>query len=82
MNHESLTELLGNSLEKAAVRLVPEIDEIKNGCRELGFKEVVMTGSGSTVFVLAEKGGHIKELIEKMQKKYDFVLETEIQGNI
>ena len=82
VNHESLAELLGNSLEKAAVRLVPEIDEIKNGCRELGFKEVVMTGSGSTVFVLAEKGRHLKELVEEMQKKYDFVLETEIQGNI
>jgi 4-diphosphocytidyl-2-C-methyl-D-erythritol kinase len=81
VNHEPLEELLGNSLEKAAIKLVPEIGEIKNRCRELGFKEVIMTGSGSTVFVLAEKERHLRELVEEMKKKYDFVLETEIQGN-
>lgn len=82
VKHEPLEDLLGNSLEKAAVTLVPEIKEIEERCRELGFKEVVMTGSGSTVFVLAEKGRHLRELVEDMKKKYDFVLETEIQDSI
>ena len=81
VSHKPLKGLLGNSLERAAIRLVPEIKAIKENCINMGFENTIMTGSGSTVFVLAEKGRHLRKLALEMKKKYDFVIVTEIQDN-
>ena len=43
-----------NSLEPAAIRLMPEIGEAMHRFRELGARFVRMTGSGSTVFAAFE----------------------------
>ena len=43
-----------NSLEPAAIRLMPEIGEAMCRFRELGARFVRMTGSGSTVFAAFE----------------------------
>ena len=46
-----------NSLEPAAIRLMPEIGEAMRRFRELGARFVRMTGSGSTVFAAFETPG-------------------------
>ena len=44
--------LSGNDLEAPAIRLMPEIDRILEGFRDLGAPFVRMSGSGSTVYAL------------------------------
>ena len=50
---ELLASAMGNSLEEAAMELVPEIRQIKETLLAAGFKLVLMSGSGSTVFALS-----------------------------
>ncbi|MGI6510410.1 MAG: 4-(cytidine 5'-diphospho)-2-C-methyl-D-erythritol kinase [Erysipelotrichaceae bacterium] len=78
INNESLKDLLGNSLLYSAEKLAPEVFQIIKECKEMGYEDVLMTGSGSTVFVLLEKGQDCKDLHQFMQKKYPFVLRTSI----
>ncbi|MBR0138194.1 MAG: 4-(cytidine 5'-diphospho)-2-C-methyl-D-erythritol kinase [Erysipelotrichaceae bacterium] len=78
ISHKPLCEVMGNSLEESATRLLGEIERIKNKARSLGFKDVLMSGSGSTVFVITEKGTDTAKLIEEMKKEWDFVIKTEI----
>ena len=49
---ELLEKSLFNSLEKASISLVPEIQKVKDTLKALGFKMVLMSGSGSSVFAL------------------------------
>ena len=77
-NHRKLNGLLGNSLEDSAFALEREIWDIKHECIALGYENVLMTGSGSTVFVLTEKGEDISELEKIMKNKYSFVQKCEI----
>ena len=79
---KDLADILGNSLEPGAIELVPAIGTIKQECINRGFSDVVMTGSGSTVVVLCERGRHVSSLVTEMKKKYDFVLVGEILNNI
>ncbi|MDI9540024.1 MAG: 4-(cytidine 5'-diphospho)-2-C-methyl-D-erythritol kinase [Bacillota bacterium] len=78
VNKKSLKDLLGNSLLYSAEKLVPEVLQIIKECKEMGYEDVMMTGSGSTVFVLLEKGQDCKALQQYMQGKYPFVLRTSV----
>lgn len=78
INNEPLKGILGNSLLYSAEKLVPEILDIIKECEERGYEDVVMTGSGSTVFVLLEKGQDCRDLIKFMEGKYPFVYRTSI----
>lgn len=49
---ELLENSLFNGLEKASISLVPEIREVKDTLKAMGFKMVLMSGSGSSVFAL------------------------------
>ena len=49
---ELLEKSLFNSLEKASISLVPEIQKVKDTLKAMGFKLVLMSGSGSSVFAL------------------------------
>ena len=49
---ELLETSLFNGLEKASISLVPEIQEVKDTLKAMGFKMVLMSGSGSSVFAL------------------------------
>ena len=56
-----------NSLEPAAIRLMPEIGEAMRRFRELGARFVRMTGSGSTVFAAfdtLEQAAHAAAQVE------------------
>lgn len=49
---ELLEKSLFNSLEKVSIELVPEIQKVKDEFKKAGFKMVLMSGSGSSVFAL------------------------------
>ncbi len=78
INHEPLHEVMGNSLEESALRLLGDIRRIKDKALSLGYRNVLMSGSGSTVFILVEKGTDTTHLIEEMRRDWDFVVKTEI----
>ncbi len=65
-----LAELIGNSLEEAAISLVPEIQTIKDTLKELGLKIVLMTGSGSAVFALSTDVGLLKKARKVLEDEY------------
>ena len=67
---EMLAEFVGNSLEAAAVRLVPEIAQIKQTLLDRGFKIVLMSGSGSTVFALSQDNKLIKKVAKELENHY------------
>ena len=72
-----LAASIGNSLEKAAMQLVPEIKQIKETLKNFGFKIVLMSGSGSTVFALSTDATLIKKAARQLEDKY-FVEETRV----
>ncbi len=75
---EKINDLLGNSLQYSASLLCSEVDEIVNAVKEKGYQNVLMTGSGSTVFVLAYEGEDLDKLAKEMSGKYDFVCKTRL----
>ena len=77
-DHQPLGPLLGNSLQPAAVSQLPVIEQIRQECIQLGFDQVLMSGSGSTVFVLAEMNADTSQLLQQMRRRYPFVYKTSI----
>ena len=65
-----LAESIGNSLEDAAMSLVPEIRQIKEALRNIGLKIVMMSGSGSAVFALSTDSLLIKKAARQLEDKY------------
>ena len=65
-----LASVMGNSLEEAAISLVPEIKQIKDTLKAAGFKLVLMSGSGSTVFALSTDALLVKRVARKLEDKY------------
>jgi len=66
---ELLASSMFNSLEKTSIRLVPEIQEIKDMLKGDGFKLVLMTGSGSCVFALTDNFRKAYSATKKYDKK-------------
>ena len=65
-----LASVMGNSLEEAAMSLVPEIKQIKDTLLASGLKLVLMSGSGSTVFALSTDQSLIKKVARQLEDKY------------
>ncbi len=78
LKHELTQDVMGNSLQQPAIKLVPVIADIINECRKAGFDKVLMTGSGSTVFVLHDGESDVAPFVRRMKKKYIFVINTQI----
>ena len=78
VNNDEATFLscLGNSLEEPSLKLVPEIQNIKDELEALGFDGVLMSGSGSCVFALTKDEDLLEKAHSEMKKKYPFVLRT------
>lgn len=72
------TPALGNSLEDSAMQLAPVIGTIKQQCRDMGFELVLMSGSGSTVYVLVDKDRDVSELKQKMTEAGHQVFESSL----
>lgn len=78
-DYQGVIHHLGNTLEKTAIQLVPEIAEVKALLEGYGFDGVLMSGSGSTVFALSQDDELCtKALIELREKGY-FVKKTRIK---
>ena len=70
---ELLEKSFGNALEKPALELLPEIQNIKDELKSLGCKLVLMSGSGSSVFAMSTDKKIIKEAFNKFidREEYD-----------
>ena len=67
---EKLAKSMHNSLESAAISMLPEIKEIKNYLTDRGLKLVQMTGSGSAVFALSQDKKILKKIERELEDKY------------
>lgn len=74
---DKLALLIGNSMEDAAIELVPEISEIKRYLYDKGLKIVGMSGSGSTVFALSRDKSLLKKIELDLEDIY-FVSLTKV----
>lgn len=74
---EDIKGLLGNSLEQSALLLNEEIKTVKEKLSSFGIGEVLMSGSGSTVFCISEDKSDIAYLYKEMLKEKYYVRFTE-----
>ncbi len=72
---KELTELIHNDFEFSVLNSFPEIKKLKEEMKENSFN-VLMSGSGSTVFCFPKTEKDSKELAEKLKQKYPVVIET------
>lgn len=61
-----LATSVGNDLEESATTLLPEINDIKQMMKDSGFKVVLMSGSGSSVFAIY----NLKEKVNAIERKF------------
>ena len=77
-DYEKVVNHLGNTLEKPSIKMVKQIEEIKQDLLELGFDGALMSGSGSCVFGLTQN----KEIMDKsyntLKNKYFYVRKSKI----
>ena len=66
-NDELIEANMKNGLQNAAIYACPEIQNIIDKMRSLGFKKVMMSGSGSTVFALSKD----KEKVVSAAKEFN-----------
>lgn len=77
-DYQGIVDSLGNSLEDAALQLVPEIRQVKEALSILGFDGVLMSGSGSTVFGITKDEALVDKTMELMRSRRLFVRKTRI----
>lgn len=75
---ENLQSVISNSLEYSAFKIVPEIKQIEEELKAMGFTAVLMSGSGSTVFALTRDKKLLDEAAQTMSDKGYFVEKTQI----
>jgi len=63
-------EYLFNSLESVATSLYPEINQAKKALYGMGLEQVLMSGSGATVFALCSSENQAKDLSRKLRKEH------------
>ncbi len=73
-NDDLLASSIFNVLEQPSIKLVPEIQTIKDELKQLGFKIVMMTGSGSAVFALSTDKKLVKLGARKLENKYNVIV--------
>lgn len=67
---ELLAKSIGNSLEPAGIKKVPEVQIIKNKLKERGLSIVMMSGSGSVVFGMSTNKKIIKKIGLELEDEY------------
>jgi len=68
MDGNDITGLLGNSLEEPSIQLNKDILRIKNTIKEMDVENVLMSGSGSSVFVIDSDETLINNIYYKFNK--------------
>lgn len=75
---EDIVSYLGNSMEPAAIELLPAIKDVKEKMLINGAKFALMSGSGSSVFTLSKDEDFIIKLASAMKDKGLFVRYTKV----
>ena len=75
---EEYIGLLGNSLEKPSIDLCPVIEEVKEDLRNYGFRNPIMSGSGSSVFAFSDNYDLLQKAKNELRQKYKFVIVTKL----
>ena len=65
---------LYNFMEPTTFKLEPKVKDLKDELQELGTKGVLMSGSGSTVFVLCRKRKQLEKTVFLLNKGYYSIL--------
>ena len=66
---QQIAGLLYNDLEQASIQLVPQIHNFKESLLEAGCYGALMSGSGSSVFGIAQGEQHARQVAEQLRKK-------------
>ena len=72
---DKLAQYMGNSLQDAAISLVPEIQTIIDYLKAEGLKLVQMSGSGSSVFALSTDKALLKRIYKKIAEEDKWFVE-------
>jgi 4-diphosphocytidyl-2C-methyl-D-erythritol kinase len=76
----ALVKLMKNSLEKPAIELLPEIQNIKDELKSMGLQIVMMSGSGSAVFAMHKDKKVLQKACKTLKKKYEVELTRICKG--
>ena len=79
INGDDITGMLGNSLEQPALLLNCEIERIKNILKDNGASNVLMSGSGSSVFAISENPQEIQDLARIISNRQYYIRLTQIR---
>jgi 4-diphosphocytidyl-2-C-methyl-D-erythritol kinase len=61
---------LYNFMEPTTFKLEPKVKELKDEIQEMGTKGVLMSGSGSTIFVICRKKKLLEDIIDGLSENY------------
>ena len=81
-DYQTVIDNLQNTLEEPSIKMVPEINDIKQAMLEIGFDGALMSGSGSCVFGLTRDDKILEKGFKYFKGKYYFVRKTEILNEI
>lgn len=70
---KEMTYFLGNSLEESARRLNPDVAKIIDELKGFGFKDSLMSGSGSTCFCIVDGDCDLSKAYSYFKERYPFV---------
>lgn len=76
----TLAQVMKNALEKPALKLLPEIAEIKEELFSMGFEMVLMSGSGSAVFAMSTDKKALRRASWVFGKTHDVELTRVLKG--
>lgn len=77
-NYQQVVNSLGNTLEAPSIKIVDDIQKIKEEMFNLGFDGALMSGSGSCVFGLTLDEEKLQRGFEYFKNKYNFVRMTQL----
>lgn len=78
-NGLEISGLLGNSLEQAAMEIDKDIKEVKDLLLSKGAKNVLMSGSGSSVFAIDEDYDKLKNIYDSLKDSDYFIRLCEVR---
>lgn len=79
-NGNSINGLLGNSLEEAAFSINEDIVKAKELLKEKGLENILMSGSGSSVFAIDEDYNKLKSVYDEIKESNYFVRITKVKN--
>lgn len=78
-NNSDIKKYMANGLQPAAIKLLPEIQEIIDRLKSKQLDLVMMSGAGSTVFALSENYRQLEKIAKEFDDEYDVFLTTTLQ---